>query len=71
MQVSELKYLKEWLQLPNDTKLNIYAETGRKVGLQAIAIEKDWWLVQTLSIIFSMECAPALIFKGGTSLSKA
>lgn len=69
--MSELIHLKEWLQLPNDTKLNLYAETGRKVGLQAIAIEKDWWLVQTLSIIFSMECAAALIFKGGTSLSKA
>lgn len=69
--MSELIHLKEWLHLPNDAKLNLYAETGRKVGLQAIAIEKDWWLVQTLSIIFSMECAPALIFKGGTSLSKA
>lgn len=69
--MSELIHLKEWLQLPNETKLNLYAETGRKMGLQAIAIEKDWWLVQTLSIIFSMECAPAIIFKGGTSLSKA
>jgi predicted nucleotidyltransferase component of viral defense system len=27
-------------------------------------------VVQTLSVIFSMECASALIFKGGTSLSK-
>lgn len=68
--MNELRYLKDWLQLPDETKLNIYAETGRKVGLQPVAIEKDWWVVQTLSIIFSMECAPALIFKGGTSLSK-
>lgn len=69
--MNDLSYLKEWLQLPDETKRNIYAETGRNVGLQDVAIEKDWWVVQTLSIIFSMKCAPALIFKGGTSLSKA
>src|ERR1035437_3151136 len=68
--MSDLSHLKEWLQLSDSTKLNVFKETGRKVGLQDIAIEKDWWVVQTLSIIFSMKCAPALIFKGGTSLSK-
>ncbi len=68
--MNDLSHLKEWLQLPDTTKLNVFKETGRKVGLQDIAIEKDWWVVQTLSIIFSMKCAPALIFKGGTSLSK-
>lgn len=35
------------------------------------AIEKDWWVVQTLKIVFQMKAAPYLIFKGGTSLSKA
>lgn len=62
--------LKEWLQLPGETKLNIYTETGRRMGLPAVAIEKDWWVVQALSLIFSMRCGPALIFKGATSLSK-
>ncbi|MBC7389486.1 MAG: restriction endonuclease subunit S [Opitutaceae bacterium] len=63
-------HLKEWLKLPDVTKLNIYTETGRRVGLPAVAIEKDWWVVHTMALVFSMECAPALVFKGGTSLSK-
>jgi len=68
--MNKLTHLKDWLQLPDDTKLNVYKETGRQIGLTAVAIEKDWWVVHTLSVIFSMECAQALIFKGGTSLSK-
>jgi predicted nucleotidyltransferase component of viral defense system len=39
--------------------------------LPAAAIEKDWWVVQTLRLVFELECAESLIFKGGTSLSKA
>ncbi|SKC14802.1 nucleotidyl transferase AbiEii/AbiGii toxin family protein [Dyadobacter psychrophilus] len=66
----DLPSLSSWLQLSDATKLNIYNETGRKIGLPAMAIEKDWWVVHTLALVFSMECSPALIFKGGTSLSK-
>lgn len=69
--MNDTVHLKEWLALPDDTKLNVYTETGRRMGLPAVAIEKDWWVVHALSVIFSMKCAPALIFKGGTSLSKA
>lgn len=58
--MTELVHLKQWLQLSNDTKLNVYTETGRKVGLPPFAIEKDWWLVQTLTLVFSMECASAI-----------
>ena len=71
--MSELSPLSEWLNLPDKTKLNIYQQTGQQYaphGLPAVAIEKDWWAVYTLALIFSMECAPALVFKGGTSLSK-
>jgi Nucleotidyl transferase AbiEii toxin, Type IV TA system len=68
--MSKLTHLKEWMSLPDSTKLNVYRETGRKIGLPAVAIEKDWWVVHTLSIIFLMECASSLVFKGGTSLSK-
>jgi hypothetical protein len=69
--MNDLSHLKEWLPLPNDTKLRAYIDTGRSLNLQPVAIEKDWWMVHTLNIIFSMKSAPALIFKGGTSLSKA
>jgi len=68
--MNDFSHLKAWLELPDETKLNIFSETSRAVGLPVAAIEKDWWVTHTLSIIFSMECAPALVFKGGTSLSK-
>ncbi len=38
--------------------------------MPAIAIEKDWWVVHTISLIYTMDCARSLVFKGGTSLSK-
>jgi hypothetical protein len=66
----DIKSLNAWLQLPAATRLNIFNETGRQIGLPGTAVEKDWWVVHTLALIFSMECGPSLIFKGGTSLSK-
>ena len=69
--MNKFTHLKEWFELPDETKIRLFAETSRKIGLpSSSAAEKDWWVVHTLAIIFSMECANALIFKGGTSLSK-
>ena len=68
--MNDLTHLKEWLKLSEQQRLNIYTETGKRAGLPAFVIEKDWWAVHILSLIFSMECANALVFKGGTSLSK-
>jgi predicted nucleotidyltransferase component of viral defense system len=68
--MNDFSHLKEWLTLPDRTKLNAFTEAGRKSGLLPIAIEKDWWVVHTLSLIQTMKCAPSLVFKGGTSLSK-
>ncbi len=49
----------------------IFQEIRNISGLPAYAIEKDWWVVQTLRTIFLMEVGEHLLFKGGTSLSKA
>ena len=40
-------------------------------GMTPFAVEKDWWVSRTLEIIFQMSIAKHLVFKGGTSLSKA
>lgn len=70
--MNKFEHLQEWFQLPDETKKRLFAETSRKVGLpSSSATEKDWWVTHTLSVIFSMDCAKALTFKGGTSLSKA
>lgn len=58
-------------QIPDSDKVDILQQAGGQSGLPASAVEKDWWVVQTLAILFELEIGPHLVFKGGTSLSKA
>lgn len=66
----ERNSLSYWFQLSEQNRQEVFEETATQKGLPLTAIEKDWWVVQTLSIIFSTNYADVLIFKGGTSLSK-
>lgn len=61
----------DFYKLSTEEKKLIFTTAGERVGLPAYAVEKDWWVVQTLRIIFKMDIADHLLFKGGTSLSKA
>jgi hypothetical protein len=63
--------IKEWLKLPNQTQQNIFVEISNKTGLPPAAVEKDWWVVRTLELVFKLDVGPHTVFKGGTSLSKA
>lgn len=63
--------IQEWLKLPASTRLNIFTEVAGKMGLPGPAVEKDWWVVRTLELVFKTEIASHTVFKGGTSLSKA
>lgn len=51
----------------------LFGETGAARGVANTVIEKDFWVCWTLKRLFELqdEEAPTLIFKGGTSLSKA
>lgn len=42
-----------------------------KRKLPEVVVEKDWWVSNLLNIIFAMPAECRIIFKGGTSLSKA
>ena len=42
-----------------------------KCLLPGVAVEKDWWVSNILNIIFAMPAECKIVFKGGTSLSKA
>lgn len=64
-------HITEWYKLSDATRKNIIEQTSQKIGLPPFAIEKDWWVINTLNLIFSLSCAEHLVFKGGTSLSKA
>ena len=57
--------------LPKAEKLKVFKQISARTPLPDFAIEKDWWVVQTLRIVFTMDIARYVIFKGGTSLSKA
>ncbi len=64
--------LKEWLNLSDYTKRNIFEETAKNIGFNySTAIEKDWWVVRTIELIFKSSISESTVFKGGTSLSKA
>ncbi len=52
-------------------KVAIFTEIATQKGMKPFAVEKDWWVSRTLEIIFQMPIAAHLVFKGGTSLSKA
>ncbi len=52
-------------------KAAIFTEIATQKGMKPFAVEKDWWVSRTLEIIFQMPIAEHLVFKGGTSLSKA
>lgn len=63
-------YLTNWFSLKAAERGEIFQETGKRAGLPATAIEKDWWVCLALNLVFSSEYAPHFVFKGGTSLSK-
>ena len=65
------KAIKQWLQLSTKDKQGIFNEVAADINLPEATIEKDWWVVRTLELVFASSIAPHTVFKGGTSLSKA
>ena len=55
------------------TGAGLFADTGRRLGTSERNVEKDFWVCWTLDALFNDLPAghPRLLFKGGTSLSKA
>ena len=67
----KLTRMHRWHNTPAETKVNAYTQIAENTGMAPFAVEKDWWVVQTLAIVFETEIGEHLVFKGGTSLSKA
>lgn len=67
----KFKRMKRFFNIPNETKSRIFTEINYELGMATHAVEKDWWVVQVLTVIFEMEIGEHLVFKGGTSLSKS
>jgi len=63
--------MNNWIKIPEKERAEILNSVATTTGLPNVAIEKDWWVTMVLHALFSCECAPHIVFKGGTSLSKA
>jgi hypothetical protein len=59
--------------LPADDRAALFGETGAGRGVANKIIEKDFWVCWTLKRLFGLQHkdTATLVFKGGTSLSKA
>ena len=61
----------EFLQLPENLRRQIIEQVNARTGMSLKAIEKDWWVTLALKACFLTQWKGNLVFKGGTSLSKA
>ena len=60
-----------WISLEKEQQVQILEQMGITLGLPNFVIEKDWWICIILKAVFQSKYAESIIFKGGTSLSKA
>jgi hypothetical protein len=60
------------MRLHNDKKefISAVAFTAKSMGIEAIYVEKDYWVTYALFTIFKNEIGKDTVFKGGTALSK-
>jgi hypothetical protein len=61
----------DFYKIDKAEKMAVFEAVAAEMGMKPFAVEKDWWVSRTLEIIFQMDIAKHLVFKGGTSLSKA
>ena len=62
----------EILRTDAETRNGLYAATAQRLGTTPQNVEKDLWVCWTLDALFNgLGEGPRLLFKGGTSLSKA
>ncbi|WP_210416091.1 nucleotidyl transferase AbiEii/AbiGii toxin family protein [Brevundimonas sp. SGAir0440] len=60
-----------FLQLSAEDRIEALATAAAESGRPAHLLEKDVWVVWALRALFEAPLGEALVFKGGTSLSKA
>ena len=54
-----------------DTYLELIQATANHIQIPAVHVEKDYWVTRVLKRLQESNYAEAVVFKGGTSLSKA
>ena len=63
----------EFIQARPTDRTDLFLTTAQRLGVPLINIEKDFWVCWTLNTLYHRlpKGGPRLLFKGGTSLSKA
>jgi hypothetical protein len=61
----------QFLQLSRDDRREVLAIAAEKAGRPIHLLEKDTWVVWALQTLYGTALGDHLVFKGGTSLSKA
>lgn len=61
----------KWIELSRADKYDSLQVTSANTGYPDYAIEKDWWVTEILRVLKTMPISENMVFKGGTSLSKA
>lgn len=58
--------------MSSEDRLAVFAEAGERLQINPVVLEKDFWVCWMLGLLFGQaKWAEALVFKGGTALSKA
>jgi len=60
-----------FLELPTDERRLYIEQAAVRRNVSPVVLEKDFWVCWLLGVLFESEFAGSLVFKGGTSLSKA
>jgi hypothetical protein len=60
----------EFLRLPPDERRLYIEQATLRRNVAPVLLEKDFWVCWMLAVLFAAKFADALVFKGGTSLSK-
>ncbi|MGA9211778.1 nucleotidyl transferase AbiEii/AbiGii toxin family protein [Kaistella sp.] len=63
--------MNDWFSLTQQEQFEIINETSAQLGFPEVVIEKDWWVCMVLRAVFQSKFDKHIVFKGGTSLSKA
>jgi predicted nucleotidyltransferase component of viral defense system len=61
----------DYLTLAREERLEALGVAATKSGRPVHLLEKDIWVVWAIDALFSADFGKHLVFKGGTSLSKA
>jgi len=63
--------MKNWNQISKKLKIEIFTKIAEQKGITMFEVEKDWWIAESLNLIFQTRLSTHLTLKGGEAFNKA